>query len=124
MSMVVWTDPRTRSRFTTAGGPAVSGIPLADLSRTLQQLRDAEHMQLVAVERASSFDDGFVERRRMLAEIEAALRRLDEGSYGACHGCGGVISTQRLQAEPYARYCAGCEPTATTVVEGIAGATI
>lgn len=109
MSMVVWTDPRTRSRFTTAGGPAVSGIPFADLSRTLRQLKDAEQAQLAAIEGASSFDSRFFERRRILAEIDAALRRLDDGSYGACYGCGGVISTRRLQAEPYARYCAACE---------------
>jgi len=48
--------------------------------------------------------------RADLAEIEAALARLDDGSYGICQVCGRPISAQRLAARPAARACVGCQP--------------
>lgn len=46
--------------------------------------------------------------RRELAEIEAALLRIQEGSYGTCLSCGGPMGLQRLRALPEARYCVAC----------------
>jgi RNA polymerase-binding transcription factor DksA len=46
--------------------------------------------------------------RRELAEIEAALLRIQEGRYGTCLGCGGPMGLQRLRAIPEARYCVAC----------------
>ena len=40
-----------------------------------------------------------------LEEIEAALSRLDGGSYGVCEVCGEPIGAQRLSAIPWARLC-------------------
>ena len=40
-----------------------------------------------------------------IAEIEAAVRRLDEGTYGRCEECGQPISDARLEAMPAARFC-------------------
>ena len=40
-----------------------------------------------------------------LADIEHALRRLDEGTYGTCEACGKAISDDRLEAQPAARFC-------------------
>ncbi|MFN2582229.1 MAG: TraR/DksA C4-type zinc finger protein [Candidatus Dormibacteria bacterium] len=40
-----------------------------------------------------------------LEEINAALQRLDAGTYGLCEGCGEPISEGRLEAMPAARYC-------------------
>ncbi len=40
-----------------------------------------------------------------LAEVEHALRRLDEGTYGLCEACGKPISDDRLEAQPAARFC-------------------
>lgn len=48
------------------------------------------------------------EARRELAEIDAALARIDEGSYGICEACGGPMGLQRLRAIPEARYCLAC----------------
>ncbi len=48
------------------------------------------------------------EARRELAEIEAALGRIEEGSYGVCEACGGPMGLQRLRAIPEARYCLAC----------------
>ena len=46
--------------------------------------------------------------REDLAEIEAALARLADGSYGTCQVCGARISAERLAARPAARACVGC----------------
>jgi RNA polymerase-binding transcription factor DksA len=40
-----------------------------------------------------------------LEEVEAALQRLEEGSYGSCETCGGPIGPERLDADPLARTC-------------------
>lgn len=40
-----------------------------------------------------------------LADVEHALRRLDDGSYGTCEACGKPIRDARLEAVPAARFC-------------------
>jgi len=46
--------------------------------------------------------------RDQLSELDGALRRLDEGSYGRCVQCGGPIGTARLAARPVAQTCIPC----------------
>jgi RNA polymerase-binding transcription factor DksA len=41
-------------------------------------------------------------------EVDAALGRLDDGSYGRCESCGREIPEARLDAMPFARYCVEC----------------
>ena len=45
----------------------------------------------------------------MLEEVEAALRRIEKGSFGFCEANGEKISVARLKAMPYARYCIKCQ---------------
>jgi DnaK suppressor protein len=45
----------------------------------------------------------------LLGQIDAAMRRLDEGSYGTCARCGKEIPAERLEARPYAIYCITCQ---------------
>ena len=40
-----------------------------------------------------------------LKDIDDALRRLDEGSYGTCEACGKPIDPERLEAKPWACFC-------------------
>lgn len=47
--------------------------------------------------------------RRLLKEVLEALRKLDEGGFGACERCGEVIAEKRLEALPFARYCIDCQ---------------
>lgn len=42
---------------------------------------------------------------RVLAAIDAALTRIDEGTYGRCERCGGPIEPDRLEALPWATLC-------------------
>jgi RNA polymerase-binding transcription factor DksA len=43
-----------------------------------------------------------------VAEIDAALARLSDGSYGVCADCGGAIGAERLEARPSAVRCVRC----------------
>ena len=45
----------------------------------------------------------------VLAAIEEALRRIDEGSFGTCARCGQPIAEERLEAIPYAIRCIDCK---------------
>lgn len=47
--------------------------------------------------------------RGTLRLIERALRKLDEGTYGACDKCGADIGTERLEATPWATLCIACK---------------
>ncbi|HSF44070.1 MAG TPA: TraR/DksA family transcriptional regulator [Thermoanaerobaculia bacterium] len=50
--------------------------------------------------------------RQMVLQIEAALRRMDDGVYGRCTNCGNTINMRRLEAVPYARFCIDCQELA------------
>ena len=41
-------------------------------------------------------------------EVDAALQRLNDGTYGRCERCGEPINVQRLRAIPWARTCIRC----------------
>ena len=43
-----------------------------------------------------------------LDEVEAAVARVGEGTYGTCTSCGGPIAPGRLEARPTARTCISC----------------
>ena len=47
--------------------------------------------------------------RRLLTQIDDALRRMDAGSYGICERCGERIEADRLEALPYATLCMTCK---------------
>ena len=45
---------------------------------------------------------------RQLAEVEAALDRVADGSYGTCAACRRPVPAERLEVRPTARTCVGC----------------
>lgn len=45
----------------------------------------------------------------LLTQVEEALARLDEGTYGICESCGRAIHPARLKAIPYAKLCIDCK---------------
>jgi DnaK suppressor protein len=49
--------------------------------------------------------------RSVLAEIDAALRRIERGRYGRCPRCGGHLSMDRLCALPMSSLCGSCQRT-------------
>lgn len=56
--------------------------------------------------RVLSIAEGLIEIKN---EIDEALDRIQEGTYGACVSCGTQIPPERLEARPYARECVDCK---------------
>ena len=100
----------------------------AERAKTLERLASLtnDYGAMVAASRDSNADDehdpegatiafersqiGALVRQAQLhvVEIDAALKRLDTGTYGTCEGCGGAIDEGRLEARPVARTCIPC----------------
>ena len=47
--------------------------------------------------------------RRMLRDIQDALSRIDDRTYGVCENCDGEINSRRLEAVPWAAMCVKCQ---------------
>ena len=45
----------------------------------------------------------------LLADIDSALKRIEDGTYGTCTNCGRQISEERLEARPWATLCIDCQ---------------
>ena len=66
------------------------------------------------IDTASSENLAFMGRLRerergLLAKIEGALAKIDEGVYGQCQNCGEEIGRKRLEARPVAELCIDCK---------------
>jgi len=46
---------------------------------------------------------------KLLREVQAALRRIEQSTYGVCAACEEPISTKRLDAVPWAKFCVRCQ---------------
>jgi DnaK suppressor protein len=81
---------------------------LREAKETLQHLQDENQNHPDLADRASSETDRAIElrardrQRKLIAKIEAALSRIDEGTYGYCEETGEPISLRRLEARPIA----------------------
>lgn len=54
---------------------------------------------------------------QLLREISDALKRIELGSYGVCPECEEDISSKRLDAVPWARYCVTCQDLVAARIE-------
>jgi len=54
-------------------------------------------------------------RNRMRNQIDEALRRLEDGTYGTCEDCSREINPERLKAMPFARRCVECQRKAEVI---------
>lgn len=85
------------------------------LRRALEQRRETLVQELsrdTARVRENLEDEAVLDLSRddaELRDIEAARRRLDDGSYGLCTDCGVEIGFERLHAEPEAARCLDCQ---------------
>jgi len=81
---------------------------LREARETLQNLQDENQNHPDFADRASSETDRAIElrardrQRKLIAKIDAALKRIDEGTYGFCEETGEPISLKRLDARPIA----------------------
>ena len=99
--------------------------------KSLKEQRDALHLRLVRVKRqhpvsgASELkDEGDwasasvaqemtameqTQAEKLLRALNAALDRIDAGTFGKCRDCGQLIGEERLEAIPWTRYCITCQ---------------
>ena len=103
-------------------------MPSAELTRTLRASLEEERSQLQAQlaelddESEVSYDENFADSAQVagqqganralsgqlaenLAEVERALAKMDDGTYGRCERCGKDIGDARLEAMPATPYC-------------------
>jgi len=71
-------------------------------------VKDTVDMSLMDVNKELALNLGERESQ-MIADIDQALLRIEEGSYGICARCGKLIDERRLEALPTARYDAACQ---------------
>jgi DnaK suppressor protein len=81
---------------------------LKEARETLQHLQDENQNHPDIADRASSETDRAIElrardrQRKLIAKIDSALQRIDDGTYGFCEETGEPISIKRLEARPIA----------------------
>jgi DnaK suppressor protein len=81
---------------------------LKEARETLQHLQDENQNHPDLADRASSETDRAIElrardrQRKLIAKIDSALQRIDDGTYGYCEETGEPISLKRLEARPIA----------------------
>jgi len=80
----------------------------AALDSVDDSVKDSVDMSLQDVNQELTLRHGERESQAV-AEIDEALRRIDEGTYGQCERCGKPIDERRLEAMPTARYDAQCQ---------------
>ena len=71
-------------------------------------VKDSVDMSLQDVNQEIAFRLGERESQ-MVADIDGALQRIDDGTYGTCERCGKPIPEARLEALPTARFDAACQ---------------
>jgi DnaK suppressor protein len=83
---------------------------LKEAKETLQHLQEENQNHPDIADRASSETDRAIElrardrQRKLIAKIDEALTRIDDGSYGYCEETGEPISLRRLEARPIATF--------------------
>ena len=83
-----------------------------ELAEEVEHPRVAHGAQTAAATEVSESQRGQQLREREeqhLVQIEAALRRIENGTFGLCATCGKPIPSDRLEALPWATDCIGCQ---------------
>ena len=123
----------SRRPTTRAAGKSTEKFPEADLRRFRKNLLDLREslqgksgaLKVAALERdderTQEDDDGtdaFMrlqalgqvgDQNRTIAQIDEALHKIEDGTYGVCEMCGQLIRKQRLEHLPFARTCMECQ---------------
>jgi DnaK suppressor protein len=101
-------------------------VLLDQRSRLVHQLRELGSEENGELRADVEFGDGFADAGAATAErtevlgiveslkdqldgVDAALRKVDEGTYGICSSCGKPISDARLEGKPESIYCIDCQ---------------
>ena len=91
----------------------------AKLRQQLERIENAEYESVgygnhMADDATGAFDQAVDQAllrkiENTLREVERALAKFEDGTYGLCESCGTRIERARLEVLPYARYCLDCQ---------------
>ena len=77
---------------------------IENLADPIDRLKSSTDRELV-IERLD-------QQTRLIREIQSALVRIEDGSYGFCESCDSAIAPRRLDVVPWARFCLDCQSRA------------
>lgn len=100
-------DELRREIVTLGADPDGEGLAFADDPGFSDRSRSTEERS-----RLISVVQGL---RSNLRQVERALKKIEDGTYGACDSCGREISPERLDALPWALLCIDCKQKAGNV---------
>lgn len=88
-------------------------IELTDRLGRVEEELHSSHSQDFADQATEREQDEVLESEELvfeqeIAQIEAAITRIDGGTYGDCQKCGAAIAPARLNVQPEAAFCIGC----------------
>lgn len=102
-------DPRTVLTRELQSRLGIRKAITAHAGEALDRDWEEQAQQLQGVEMRDSLDE---HTRAEVEAIQAALQRLDAGTYGVCASCGEAIEARRLEAVPWTAVCLGCAEAA------------
>ncbi len=88
---------------------------LEDAGKTVADMTDNKENYPDPTDRASLESDRNFElrmrdrERKLIAKMQEAIKRIDDGEFGICEVCGGPISEKRLMARPVTTFCIDCK---------------
>ena len=92
---------------------------LSELAKTknAEEETTEESTQDIADKAVSSYTREFLyslndSERNTIQQIDQALARIDDGTYGFCLNCGNAMNEKRLTAIPWSRHCVDCQELA------------
>lgn len=126
------TTPANRAKAPAKKSRAAEALTrqeLAEIAASLEQMKtgvsknveDKKNLDLLEPEVGDSIDQATQSldkeilfelsdnERKILRDIEAALRKMEKGTYGLCEHCKNIIEKKRIKALPSARYCMTCQ---------------
>ncbi len=120
---------RPSAHKNTSASEALTKAELAEIASGLGEMKadiarnveDKKNLDLLEPEVGDSIDQATQSldkeilfelsdnERKILRDIEAALRKMEKGTYGLCEHCKNTIEKKRIKALPSARYCMACQ---------------
>ncbi len=94
----------SRAKLQAADETGAESAAVVELDQSkVGRLSRMDAMQAQAMAKASN-----QRRQQVLVGITAALKRIDDGSYGICAECEEAINPKRLEFDPTVRFCINC----------------
>lgn len=88
---------------------------LSEAGKTVSEMTNGKENYPDPTDRASLESDRNFElrirdrERKLIIKMQEAIKRIDEGTFGICDDCGGLISEKRLMARPVTTQCIECK---------------